>query len=675
MIRRLLLSFLAFLLMLGLFAWILPLDQYFPTLFGTGNQVLVLFDEPSPDRQDMDRLDALMLRQLLGHFKNHKIDLVSTGEYVKGQVKEYDIAFYVGTKSDIPIPSYLLDDLYFNKNITVWLGANINKLSERHSLDGFGFRLADAGSEYETNRVQYKGKTLWKLDPSTYAVDIINEENVKVYAWATLEKETTTPGQVPQEPEVKYAGMDAKEDPSYTEVPELPKELNYGLDLPSLPVPKPQKVFSGANARLPWIVQGGNFWFIASNPLSYHIEGGAYLAFCDILHEIYRTKVAEDHPALIRIEDVHAKRDFKGLIEAADRIQSRNLPFHFTLVPAYVNPATGEQRYLSSDAEFLGMVRGLIARGGVPILHGYTHQFDGETAIDYEFWSSPDSDGMPLSTDTEYAASRIVQGLSECYLADIYPISWTTPHYAAGHVDYDAMRSFFTTVLERRQPIDRFGTDQFFPYVIYKDMHNQIIFPESLGYVQPTAGRDPAAILRDADNTLVVRDGWGSFFFHTFLDLNMLEEIIDGLDELGYRFVSLAQYNNKVRTQDAVTITGVGEVDLELNGQYLHEFTIKDRGQIRDETYSIRPITGKVQKYTSTHPGEVSVLHGIYQVPPVTLGNITKFRPFVSGITSPVSLFLLLMGMMIMLTFLVIWIFLLIRKASGEIRQFLSQRR
>jgi hypothetical protein len=211
--------------------------------------------------------------------------------------------------------------------------------------------------------------------------------------------------------------------------------------------------------------------------------------------------------------------------------------------------------------------------------------------------------------------------------------------------------------------------------MIEKDMHNQIIIPESLGYVQPKAGRDPKALLRDADNTLVVRDGWASFFFHTFLDQAWLEEVVDGLPELGYHYVSLADYNNKVTIKDVVVMSGVGEVDLTLNGQYLKEFTIKPGGKEVDVSFSFRPITGIVQKFSSTHPGEIAVYQGVYNRPEVTFGSITSFRPFVSGITSPVSIFLLLVGVMIMLAFLAIWIFLLIRKATGEVRETVGKGR
>jgi hypothetical protein len=37
---------------------------------------------------------------------------------------------------------------------------------------------------------------------------------------------------------------------------------------------------------------------------------------------------------------------------------------------------------------------------------------------------------------------------------------------------------------------------------------------------------------------LVVRDGFSSFYFHPFLDLNYLKRTVEGIEALGYRFVS-----------------------------------------------------------------------------------------------------------------------------------------
>ncbi len=666
--KRALLSLLAFILIVGVLVWLLPIKRMFPGLFAEGAEVLVLYDEPNPRTAADDVIDAQMLRQLLGHFKVHQIAMVSTGEYKQHSLKDYDVVFYVGTKEDLALPSYLVDDIFYYKGPIVWLSANLDQLARRHSMDGYGFTLVDEDDNHPTNRVQYKNKTLWKLDTRTYAVKITNEQKNKVLAWATTAVNERQPTGRPQ-----YGPEPPAVTPTPSPLPPLPAKLNFDVSPIPPPVTPAMPVAQDAATRLPWIVKADHFWYVASDPFSYYVEGGAYLAFCDLLHDVFDTGVKEDHPALVRLEDVHAKSDPNSLIAAADFLKSKEIPFVFSLIPVYVNPATKETIYLSDDQQFRATVKALIARGGIPVLHGYTHQHTGETAVDYEFWEGPN--GGPLSTGPEFAAERVVRGLSECFLADVFPLAWTTPHYAASQVDYDSIRNYFTTVIERRQPIDRIGSDQFFPYVIYRDMHKQIILPESLGYVQPQAGRDVRALLQDADNTRVVRDGWASFFFHTYLDLQLLKDLVGGLQKQGYHFVSLSDFNNKVRTEDTVVISGVEQVELNLKSQYFHEFSIDDTGERSGETFSYRPITGLIEKYATTRKGEVRIYQGVYTSPPFTLGNLTKFRPVISGITSPISIFLLFVGMMIMITFLVIWIFLLVRKTTTEIKGRLSQRR
>ena len=677
MIKRFVLPVVGFLLVVVLVFWLIPLHRYFPSIFGEGKTVLVLYDQPNPNHVPEDMADALMLRQLLGHFKAAKIELISSGEYQRGKAKEYDLVFYIGTKDDMPVPTYLLDDLFFRREPTVWINSNLDQMNKRHALDSYGLRLVGENDDYATNRVLYKEKQLWKLDTRTFMVEVTNTKKNRVLAWAVAEPGAkTSSGQGGYGPKVAWPGAPPAETPptSFTELPPLPDDLNFGVDIPAPRKSETQPAVTSAGLKIPWIIRGEKLWYVASNPLSYQVEGGAYLAFCDVLHDVFNSKdKAGDHPALVRLEDVHPKRGPADLLAAADYLKSQDVPFIFTLIPVYKNPETEETIYLSNSPEFQATVKGLIARGGIPILHGYTHQSGGETAVDYEFWSA--TGDHPLSIGPEFMAERVIRGLSECFLADVYPLAWTTPHYAAGQIDYNSLHNYFTTVVERRQPIDRLGSDQFFPYTIYQDLYKQIIIPENLGYVQPAAGRDAQAILKDADNGLVVRDGWGSFFFHTFLDLNLLKDIVDGLKKQGYHFVSLADYNNKVRTEDTVIVSGISEVLLNLRSQYLRSFTIKTDGKVKNETFSFRPVTGEVQMFASVYPGETAVYQGVYTTPPLTFKNLSKFRPSISGVTNPIALFLLFVGLMILVTFLVIWVFLLTRKAAFEFRNAMRTRR
>ena len=83
---------------------------------------------------------------------------------------------------------------------------------------------------------------------------------------------------------------------------------------------------------------------------------------------------------------------------------------------------------------------------------------------------------------------------------------------------------------------------QFFPYAV-RDVYGRKVLPENLGGITPERWRGnkarlPVDILDAARAQLVVRDNVAGFFFHPFLDLGLLRKTVEGLQRLGYRFVS-----------------------------------------------------------------------------------------------------------------------------------------
>ena len=54
-----------------------------------------------------------------------------------------------------------------------------------------------------------------------------------------------------------------------------------------------------------------------------------------------------------------------------------------------------------------------------------------------------------------------------------------------------------------------------------------------------SAVRLPQDMIRIARKQLVVRDGWASGFFHPFLDVSLLQELVEGIQALDYEFVPL----------------------------------------------------------------------------------------------------------------------------------------
>jgi uncharacterized protein YdaL len=116
------------------------------------------------------------------------------------------------------------------------------------------------------------------------------------------------------------------------------------------------------------------------------------------------------------------------------------------------------------------------------------------------------------------------------------PATLEDPHHAASVTDYRAIGARFATrwerslycgaVLSGAPPTTATSPGQFFPYV--GDVYRTKVLPENLGSIEPepfysSPTRSPADLIDTAQKNLVVRDGFASFFFHPFLDLDYLK--------------------------------------------------------------------------------------------------------------------------------------------------------
>ena len=221
------------------------------------------------------------------------------------------------------------------------------------------------------------------------------------------------------------------------------------------------------------------------------------------------------------------------------------------------------------------------ARGGTIIEHGDTHQYsnvpnpyDAVTGDDFEFYQSwcsttfggpadptspcPNTDyvvqGGPLPNDSQaWAQARVARGQSLFAQAGLpTPAIWETPHYAASAADYAGIAQVFSIRYERGKyfggqlsggSIDyTHEFEQFFPYVVH-DINGSTVLPEDLGNYEPDASnnnppRPPSVIIANAQAELAVRQGVASFFFHPYYGVSYLQQIVQGIQALGYTFVS-----------------------------------------------------------------------------------------------------------------------------------------
>ena len=95
-------------------------------------------------------------------------------------------------------------------------------------------------------------------------------------------------------------------------------------------------------------------------------------------------------------------------------------------------------------------------------------------------------------------------------------------------------------------------------YVIERDIYGLRVLPENLGnlqYYQFGVEEELTAqdVVRNAEYARVVRDGFASFFIHPFLigeitggrGMRDLQEIVTGLEALGYTWTSPSRLDNR----------------------------------------------------------------------------------------------------------------------------------
>jgi uncharacterized protein YdaL len=215
----------------------------------------------------------------------------------------------------------------------------------------------------------------------------------------------------------------------------------------------------------------------------------------------------------------------------------------------------------------VSMIKYMQSKGGIMMCHGYTHQYgsvanpySGASGDDCEFYRiTMNSDNSlnfqgPVAEDSlAWAQARFTSAQTLYKNAGFtMPAFMTFPSYAASAVDYLAANGFFTVASERRlyftgllsgQPINYTQVaGQYMPYTV-RDVYNMKVLADTLGGIEPQPyfsypARLPADIIADAQRNLVVRDGWASFFYHTYDSISYLQQAVTGLKSLGYTFVA-----------------------------------------------------------------------------------------------------------------------------------------
>jgi len=514
--------------------------------------VLIVY-EGKAEPGNLAQGDARQLGALLGHFQT-KITFRGLADYQKGEMDAYDVVFFVGyTLQCWPTP-VMMQDAIARKRTFVWLHTGMVAFNSQFpTASRYGFEPLRLDSTGDYAVVQRGSATFTKEEPNITVIRVTDPDKCTVIASASSPRET-----------------------------------------------------------VPYIVRSGDFWYVADSPFAYASEQDRYLLFADLLHDILREDHPKSHRAIIRIEDVHPLEDPARLRDVADVLYGENVPFLIALMPFYVDPGRGIRVSLSDKPDLVDAIHYMVRHGGTVVMHGVTHQYKGVTAADYEFWD--ESTMKPIKDDSpEYVLRKLTMGLNECLRNGIYPVVWETPHYTGSQLTYDTVAKVFSSAIEQRLAIDNADYSQFFPYIIEHDLHGQRIYPENLGFVpqDPNNPDLPAEqveeILKHAEANLYVRDGFASCFYHSFIPLENLERLVEGIKALGYTYIDLKDENNVVTLTDKAIATGNGAVTLTLSDQYLREVIVDEDGEVIQDKVAPERVNGPITREIHLENGQTYV--------------------------------------------------------------------
>ena len=507
--------------------------------------------------------DARQVASLLSHFRAEtEIVLLQPGTpFSPGRLIEKSHLFYIGVDPQFHLPETFIRAAAAFQGSIAWIHFGIDRFLQHPSAPPYGFAHNGSACDSTWNRVRYQSTLLPKQDPDFHQIVITDSARCTIHAW--LEKGTQ---------------------------------------------------------RLPYALHSGNLWYFADLTTAFVLEGGSYIVFADLLHDIIGENHRSNRLAMVRIEDITPLSDIKALKAIADYLCGEDVPFSISLVPFYLDPASNTAVSLSDQPDFVKAIHYMVRKGGVIVMHGYTHQYRGETTADYEFWDMMQN--APLFADSrEYVRERIELGLEELARNGLYPVTWETPHYGASQLDYSVINHYFSSAYERRQTIDLHGSDQLLPWLISRHTAGGKIIPENLGYI-PLSRPEAGPLLEAARNHLALRDGVASFFFHPFVDIAVLKEIIPAMKQMGYRFTDPRHTTQQVRGKTFRVLTGSGDVELPLASAYAQEFYVDKAGKIQDRMLSEQPRSDTLRKRVTVPEGWLYVATALPQKPPGMLAGL-----------------------------------------------------
>jgi len=426
------------------------------------------------------------LVNLLGHF-DCAVTVIPAEAYQSGQVEAYSAVFYLGFGADGPLPEALIGDIYDTARPVCWMGGDIEQLSGRFSLGRYGFSVEPGPPAGKYSHVLYRSQALRRPKVRPTKVTVTHRVSCQVLA--------------------------------NTE---------------------------GGAQSLPYAVRSGSFWYFADIPLLELSETGSYLVLADQLHDILEQRHSSDRTALVCVTGVTPETDPGPLRALVRSLQDEQFPIAIAVTPMFNDPEHNSETPLSRRRTVVGVLRGAQRNGAAIILSGYTHQYQGRTGEDAEFWDGK-RNRPPLGRTPSDTADRIRKAIAEMGRCGLYPIVWSTPGGRASSSDYTEIARACSTTWERRLTSVLAPAPQTFPFLIHQDGFGEQLIPDNLSPLR--SGDDIETILEQARCQTVVPDPWLTVAVAPEAPPDAVRLLLTNMKEMGFEFADLRRTTEWMKGQ------------------------------------------------------------------------------------------------------------------------------
>lgn len=553
-----------------------------------------IYYDRSPDQNYwMGKTYSVFLQNLMGHFPEFQQIVGPIENYKKGDIEKCRASIYLGSYFNNSLPADFLQDYVNTSKNVAWVGYNIwQTKDDLEKIFGYTYSRQTvldiehkdaAGKPTYFKNIHYKGEVFFKFGDWSKTD---NTQFLAPFEQTLLVAKDTSRSEVIATSEHNF---------THEHLPYIIRAKNHFFvaDIP----------FSFMHEADRYLVFA-DVLFDILNAKPRHNGKYAFVRVEDV-HPTLPLGILYDITDAIRAENIPVNISL--------------IPIFFDPLDRYGLQPKVEMMPMDRSVSFMSFIADMKGANANFIWHGVTHQYknvpnpyEAISGSDFEFFDVVHN--APIVEDSpEYVINKLEDGLTTLRKAGVNPRIWLTPHYQASSLDYTIFANTFSWNVGRviyynhsssglnkslLKP-DATGDDprlyfasndpqsselrhkyfadlkvqttfnrwngQFFPYEIFGDIHGQRILPENLGNSQPYIGehisnpRSKEEIIAAAKRNLVLRDVWGSFFYHPFLlnsydtdgrgcypgDPSELQFILKALKGMGYQFIDLNNFIDK----------------------------------------------------------------------------------------------------------------------------------